>query len=531
MQHTAMAMRGIVSAPHHLAGQAGLAVLRDGGNAIEAAIAACAACTVVYPHMNGLGGDGFWLIFEPGKAPVCIDASGAAGCDASLAGYRARGLTAMPATGALAAATVAGVVSGWQAALDLSARWEGKLPLARLFEEAIHHADHGVACTKLIAQALAERQASLMKQDGFAETFGQWNKSGKIQRQPGLARLLESLARTGLDDFYRGVVGQHLSEELRKLGCPISSTDLARHRSVRRRPLSMMTAGATLYSTPPPTQGLTTLMILGLFERLKIKNINGVGCDAIHGLVEASKLAYEIRDRHITDPAYMAVHASTYIADPVLDRMAREINPRASRAWDLPLKEGDTVWVGVIDGQGRAVIVIQSLRQAWGSGVVVGDFGLLWHNRAIGFSLDPTSANPLTPGRKPFHTLAPALARFKDGRIMPFGTMGGDGQPQTLAAIFSRYASFGQSLQQAITEPRWRLDPSRPSRHRSGGRLLLESRFGADIEVGLARLGHSIEMVDAFDSRMGHAGAVLRHENGLLEGAFDPRSDGGVAAF
>jgi len=523
-----MAMRGIVSAPHHLAGQAGLAVLRDGGNAIEAAIAACAASAVVYPHMNGLAGDGFWLIFEPGKAPVCIDASGAAGSEASLAAYRARGLTTMPSVGPLAAATVAGVVSGWQAALDLSVRWEGRLPLARLFEEAIFLAEHGVACTKVVAQALVARQTGLMKQKGFAETFGHWNKSGKIQRQPGLARLLESLARSGLDDFYRGQVGQHLAEELRKLGCPISSTDLARHRSVRRRPLTMATSGATLYTTPPPTQGLTTLMIIGLFERLKIKGNHGFGIDAIHGLVEASKLAYEIRDRHITDPAFMAVHATTYIADPVLDRMAREINPRAIRAWDLSHSDGDTVWLGVIDGQGRAVSVIQSLRQAWGSGMVVGDFNLLWHNRAIGFSLDPTSANPLTPGRKPLHTLAPALARFRDGRIMSFGTMGGDGQPQTLAAIFSRYAFFGQSLQQAITEPRWRLDPNR---HRTGGALLLEGRFGADIEVGLARLGHSIEMVGSFDSRMGHAGAVLRHENGLLEGAFDPRSDGGVAAF
>jgi gamma-glutamyltranspeptidase len=526
MQHTAMALRGIVTAPHHLAAQSGLAILREGGNAVEAAIAACATCAVAYPHMNGLAGDGFWLIHEPGKAPVCIDASGAAGSEAKLSVYRARGLKQIPAAGPLAAASVAGMLSGWQAALEFSQKWEGRLPLNRLFEEAIHHAAHGTAVTEVIAKALSDRQSEVGKQPGFAASYGQWNQPGKVMRQPGLALLLESLAKSGLDDFYRGAVAGHLAEELKKLGCPISSTDLARHRSVRRRPLSLGIGGAALYTTPPPTQGLATLIILGLFDRFKRKG--GFAVEALHTLVEATKLAYEIRDRHITDPAHMAVHATTYVADPVLDRMAREIAPRGTRPFGGPATEGDTVWLGVIDEQGRAVSVIQSLRQAWGSGVVVGDFQLIWHNRAIGFSLDEKSANPLTPGRKPFHTLAPAMARFKDGRVMPFGTMGGDGQPQTLAALFARYALYGQSLQQAVSEPRWRLDPSL---HISGGKLLLENRFGADIEVGLARLGHSVEMVGAFDSRMGHAGALVRHENGLLEGAFDPRSDGGVAAF
>jgi len=526
MQHTAMALRGIVTAPHHLAAQSGLAVLREGGNAVEAAIAACATCAVAYPHMNGLAGDGFWLIHEPGKAPICIDASGAAGSEAKLAAYRARGLKEIPPAGPLSAATVAGMVSGWQAALEFSQKWEGRLPLSRLFEEAIHHALHGAAVTEVIAKALADRFPEVGKQPGFAASYGQWNQPGKLMRQPGVARLLDSLAKSGLDDFYRGSVAGHLAEELKKLGCPITSTDLARHRSVRRRPLSLGLGGATIYTTPPPTQGLATLVILGLFERLKKKGDFGV--EALHSLVEASKLAYEIRDRHITDPAHMAVHATTYVAEPVLDRMVREISPRGIRPFGGPPNEGDTVWLGVIDGEGRAVSVIQSLRQAWGSGVVVGDFQLIWHNRSIGFSLKENGANPLTPGRKPFHTLAPALARFKDGRMMSFGTMGGDGQPQTLAALFSRYAMFGESLQRSVSEPRWRLDPSRSL---AGGKLLMENRFGADMEVGLARLGHSIEMVGPFDSRMGHAGAVVRHDNGLLEGAFDPRSDGGVAAF
>lgn len=530
MHNTPMALRGMVTAPHHLASQAGLSVLREGGNAIEAAIAACAACTTLYPHMNGMAGDGFWLIFEPGKAPVCIDASGAAGTKADLAAYRAKGVKEMPGVGPLAAATVPGMVSGWQAALEISARWEGRLPLSRLFEEAVHHARSGVPATAVVAGSMAERRAALMRQPGFAAAFGAWETPGRIVRQLGLADLLDRLAATGLDDFYRGEVGRHLSESLKALGCPVTGNDLARHRSVRRRPLSLAVSGATLYNAPPPTQGLTALMITGLFDRLRARRAKApFDLEALHQLIEAVKPAYEVRDRHITDPAYMTVHATTYIEGPVLDRMARGIGlGRALPFAPPPTPEGDTIWLGVIDGQGRAVSVIQSLRQAWGSGVVVGDFGLLWHNRGIGFSLDPASANPLMPGRKPFHTLAPGMARFKDGRVMSFGTMGGDGQPQTLAAIFARYGFYGQPLQQAVSAPRWRLDPSPLS---PVGKLLLEDRFGADIEMGLTRLGHSVELVAPFDSRMGHAGALIRHANGLIEGAADPRSDGAVAAF
>ena len=526
MNNTPKALRGMVTSPHHLASQAGLAVLREGGNAIEAAIAACSTCAVAYPHMNGLAGDGFWLIHEPGKAPVCIDASGAAGSTASIAAYRKQGVKEMPGVGPLGAATVPGMVSGWQAALEMSARWDGTFPLSRLFEEAIHHARIGVAVTGVVAASMEERRKLLFRQWGFEESYGRWSEAGRILQQPGVATLLESLAATGLDDFYRGAVGHHLGEELRKLGSPVSSADLARHRSVRRRPLSLAVSGATLYNTPPPTQGLTFLMIAGLFDKLKIRKF---GVEALHGLIEAIKPAYDVRDRHITDPAYMAVHASTYLADPVLAKLAREIDPRRAKVFPRPATpEGDTIWLGVMDGQGRSVSVIQSLRQAWGTGLVVGEFGLLWHNRGIGFSLDETSSNPLTPGRKPFHTLAPAMARFKDGRVMSFGTMGGDGQPQTLSALFARYGVYGEALQQAVTAPRWRLDPSPVS---PVGKLFLENRFGADIEMALARLGHSVEMAPAFDSKMGHAGALVRHENGLIEGAADPRSDGVVAGF
>ncbi|OIQ94485.1 putative gamma-glutamyltransferase YwrD [mine drainage metagenome] len=519
MLYTPMATRGMVSAPNHLAAQAGLAVLREGGNAIEAAIAAAATCGVVYPHTCGLGGDGFWLIAEPGKAPISIDASGAAGSAARAELYQSRGLSAIPATGPLAAATVAGAVSGWQAALEISGRWGGALPLTRLFADAIHHAAHGFPVTRYQADCASRLGETLAAPyAGFA--------TGQLMRLPGLATLLERLAKSGLDDFYRGAVGHHLGAELARAGSPLGSEDLARHRSVRRRPLSLPLKDATAYNLPPPTQGLAALMILGLFERLDVAQAEGFA--HIHGIVEATKQAFIVRNAHVTDPAYMTIHSTTYLSETLLDRLAESIAPRRALPWRRDAQDGDTAWIGVIDGQGRAVSCIHSLAAPFGAAQAVGEFGLLWHNRAASFSLNEAGQNFLKPGRKPFSTLCPSLTRFRDGRLLVHGSMGADGQPQTLAAIYSRYAQFGQSLQDAVTAPRWRLGAGRGE---AASDLKMESRFDPSLIRALREAGHDVTLVDAFDHQMGHAGAVLRHDNGLLEGAFDPRSDGAVAGF
>jgi len=523
MLHTPMATRGMVSAPHHLAAQAGLAVLREGGNAIEAAIATAAACTVVYPHMSGLGGDGFWLIHEPGKTPISIDASGAAAAAAKAEGYRERGLSAIPATGPLAANTVAGVVSGWQAALEIGTRWGGRLPLSRLFEDAIHHARHGFCVTAEQARAAVRLAKPLA--EGGADAYLTL-EGGALTTLPGLATLLERLAQAGLDDFYRGAVGHHLGAELQRLGSPVNSADLARHRSVRRRPLSLNMDCGTVYNLPPPTQGLAALMILGLFERLGVTQADGFA--HVHGIVEATKQAFIVRNAHVTDPAYMTIHSTTYLSDALLDRLAGAIAPRRALPWHRETVDGDTSWIGVIDGEGRAVSCIQSLAQPFGAALAVGEFGLLWHNRGASFTLGEDAQNLLVPGRKPFHTLCPALARFRDGRVMVYGCMGGDGQPQTQAALFSRYALFGQGLQQAVTAPRWRLGPGRGE---YASDLKLEGRVEPSLVRALREAGHEVSIMASFDQQMGHAGAVVRHEDGRFEGAVDPRSDGVVAAF
>lgn len=530
MLNTPMGRRGMVSSPHHLASQAALAVLRDGGNAIEAAIAASATLAVVYPHMTGLGGDGFWLIAEPGKPPVSIDGSGAAGAQVSIDFYRGQRQKAIPLRGPLAAATVAGAVSAWQAALDVSEQWGGNMGLDRLFEDAIHYARQGYAVTAHQDSALRNNLAALKKAPGFANLFLTRNKTpapGSLQTNPALAATLERLASEGLDDFYRGDIARMIAEDLREAQSPLKAEDLARHRGMRRRPLSLGTTSGTLFNTAPPTQGLAALVLLGLYQRLGVVPPDSV--EWIHRLVEAARVAGALREAQIADPNSMAVHATTYLAEHMLDRMAAQIDLGKAGSAGAQLGAGDTVWLGVMDGQGRVVSCCQSLYQAFGSGVVLPQTGIVWHDRVAGFSLDPEHRNVLEPRRKPRHTLAPAFARLKDGRALAWGSTGASAQPQILAQIYTRVITGGQSLQAALTAPRFvfgRGGDGQPSAD-----LRLESRFPPALAEALARLGHQVTLVADFDPLMGQAGALLRRADGMIEGATDPRSDGSVAGW
>jgi len=520
----------MVVAPHHLASQAGLGVLREGGNAVEAMIAAAAAIAVVYPHMNGLGGDNFWLISDGrGGPPVAIDACGAAAGLADVGFYRERGLAAIPARGPLAANTVAGAVSGWQAAHALAREMGGQLPLARLLEDAIAYARDGVPVTASQHENTTDKKAELAEVPGFSDTFlpeGDVPAVGAIFRQPALAETLAGLAARGLDDFYRGGVARALAAGLEAAGSPLRAADLAAHRAARVTPLSLALRQATVYNLPPPTQGLASLIILGLFERLGVAEAESFV--HLHGLIEATKQAFIIRDGHIADPAAMTVDPAAFLTADALDRMAAAIDPARAADWDTGGAAGDTVWLGAIDGAGRSVSFIQSIYWEFGSGLVVGETGVTWQNRGTSFGLESGARNPLVPGRKPFHTIQPALARLADVREMVYGTMGGDGQPQTQAALFTRHVIFGQELQAAVTAPRWLLGRTWGA---ESSNLRIENRVDAGVIAALRAAGHDVAEVGPFDPVMGHAGALVRHPSGLIEGAADPRGDGLVAAF
>ncbi|WCM26857.1 gamma-glutamyltransferase [Sphingomonas sp. QA11] len=526
MQHEVRSLRGMVTAPHHLAAQAGLGVLQDGGNAIEATVAVAACLAVVYPHMTGIGGDGFWLIAEPDGRTHAIDACGAAAATASLALYR--GHKVIPWRGPLAANTVAGTISGWAAALQSSG---GTLPLGRLLRDAIHHAESGVAVTRGWAELATLRRRELLDQPGaWAETFepaGRPLVEGEVLRQPRLAATLALLARDGLQSFYEGALARSIAADLARLGSPLSTIDFAAHRATRPVPLSVGIEGTRLFNTAPPTQGLASLLILALFDRVHAPEAEGF--DYVHGLVEATKQAFLFRDRHVGDPDDMTFDPQALLDDPrELDEMAMRIDLDRALPWPQPASAGDTCWFGAADAEGRVVSSIQSSYFEFGSGLVLPQTGIIWQNRGSSFRLAEDGWNALRPGRKPFHTLNPALARFDDGRVMAYGTMGGEGQPQTQAAIFTRYARYGIGLQEAISRPRWLLGRTWGENSTT---LKIEDRFALDLYEDLRAAGHQVELMPAFTATMGHAGAIVRHADGLLEGATDPRSDGQVAAW
>jgi len=523
--------RGAVVAPHSLASQAGLEILREGGNAIEATIAVAATLAVVYPHMTGIGGDGFWLMHAPGQAMQSIDACGAAGANVTRDLYG--DLASIPWRGPLAANTVAGTISGWGAAYAFSqANWGGKLPFARLLESAIAYARDGFPVTHSQEANTRNKLPELHNQAGFASAFlnhqGQVPRYGESHSFPKLASTLLQLAKAGADDFYRGELAEQIANDLSAVGSPISLRDLNHHQAQVKVPLSLRLSNATVYNMAPPTQGLASLLILGIFDRIRQKGWSPDNVEGIHGLVEATKQAFIVRDRYVTDPAAMTRDPLELLTQDAVNQMATKVPFDRASPWPAPNSDGDTTWMGVVDAHGRAVSMIQSIYFEFGSGVVLPKSGFWWQNRGCSFDLQAGKLRSLVPGRKPFHTLNPAMAQLDDGRLLVYGTMGGEGQPQTQAAVFSRYVWGGRNVRAAVAAPRWLLGRTWAEQSTS---LKLESRFSSEIVDALKAKGHPVELVSDFDERMGHAGALVLHPSGLIEGGEDPRSDGSVAAW
>lgn len=344
-------------------------------------------------------------------------------------------------------------------------------------------------------------------------------------RQPRLARTLARLAQAGLDDFYRGELAAAMARDLETVGSPLRKTDFSQYHAQQVKPLEALLDGVALYNLPTPTQGFVSLMILALYERLEVAE--GESVEHLHGLIEATKRAFIMRDQYVTDPERLPTPLQSLLTDEWIAHETACINMDKALPWPHEPALGDTVWMGTVDSEGRSVSFIQSIYWEFGSGVVLPESGVLWQNRGISFSLDGKSLRGFAPRRKPFHTLNPALSRFEDGRTMVYGTMGGEGQPQTQAAIFSRYAFHYMPLQQAINAPRWLL--GRTWRD-SSANLKLEVRFPEPIASELGAAGHDVEVLaEDYSDTMGHAGGIVHHPDGMIEGAHDPRSDGGAA--
>lgn len=530
MRPTPRATRGAVTAPHHLAAQSGLDVLRDGGNAIEACIAAAATIAVVYPHMNSIGGDAFWLIGDSDGSVKGIDACGRGGERVTPDFYAEQGHDEVPLHGPLSACTVAGTLSGWARALEMAKTWGGKIPLSRLMEDAIHYARNGAPVADHFAAASASAADGLLAAPGFEAGYrkdGAGLPSGYLLKQPELAASLEQIARAGIADFYTGDLAKTLASGFDKTGVPLTANDLAAHHCIDVEPLSLEISAGTLYNMPAPTQGLSSMMIVGLYDRMVAAE--GEGFDHHHRLIEAVKQSFIVRNREIGDPERLNGPLDRFLTDECLSDLAGRIDPAKAMEWTWPRKDGDTIWLATMDGEGRGVSFIQSLYFGFGSGVVLPGTGILWHNRGAGFDMDPSSVNGIGPGRKPFHTLNPALARLNDGRLMLYGTRGADAQPQAQAQIFTRHVHHGMALQDALDAPRW--VQGRTQRHDDNFDLLVENRFDPALLDALSAAGHKVDVSTPFNAAMGHAGALTWSPTGVIEGASDPRSDGSVAAF
>ena len=534
------ARQGLVTSPHYLASSTGVDILREGGSAVDAAIAANSTLCVVYPHMAGLGGDGFWLI-GGNDTVTAINASGPAGDTATRSYYAQLGYDEIPERGSASALTVPGAVDGWRVAHES----HGTLPWERLFEDAITHAREGHAVTANLAHWIG-LDAEILRDSSARDTFLVENRnrapeSGTVLTQPGLANSLETIAQDGpREGFYEGQLAKTFCDGI-GAESPLSATDLRQYRAEWVDPLSIEYRGYTAYSFPPNTQGIAALQLLGLLTQFDVESWGDNTADYYHHMTEAVKLAFADRDAWVTDPDTIRFPQEKLLSASYLDERRQHIHAHNSLSASpapgiIPDNtsqhtqdaEGDTCYLGVVDSDGLAVSMIQSIYYDFGSGVVAGETGIIPQNRGSFFSLDPEHINTLEPGKRTFHTLIPSMLTRDGDPWLVYGTMGGEGQPQTQAALVSRIVDFGYDVQTAIEAPRWLFGRTWGAESKS---LSLEGRIPDEVVSELQRRGQSVTLARDFDDAMGHAGAIRIHADGTLEGGADPRGDGMAIGF
>ena len=515
-------LRGMVTSPHALATQCGVDVLQSGGNAVEAAIATVASLCVSYPHFCGLGGDAFLLIGNAQGQVQTISGIGQAAGDVS--GYQG----GIPVRGPRAALTTAATVDALGQAWEISrSTLGGRKRWSELLMPAIALAREGFAISASERFWLDFRQGVAHTLPDIYRHFlhaGQVPAAGFVRRQPALARTLETLAARGARDFYEGQLARQLAQGLREAGSPLTAKDLATTRARIEPPLAVAYRGGELLAHQPPTQGMTTLQIMGLLEHFDLQALGQGSADHYHLMVEAVKQAFLDRNQFLGDPAFTAVPTARLLSPAHLQQAARAMDPKRALPWPHPYQQGDTVYVGAADAAGNSVSLLATVYYDWGSGVLVGDSGVIWHNRGAAFSLQPQHPNALAAGKRPLHTLNPGMYR-KDGRVqLLYGTQGADGQPQTLAAVLTRLIDFQMDPMEALAQPRFLLGKTFSD---ANDYLKIEDDVAPGVVAELRRRGHALQLLPAANPLMGHPGAIrIDPINGQMTGAHDPRSDG-----
>ncbi len=525
----------MVTCPHSLASQAGVDVLRAGGSAVDAAIAASAALGVLYPHMCGVGGDAFWLIYDAGTRKVSyLEGGGRAAASASLEWFRSRGHAEIPLRGILpATVTTPGAVASW---CEAHARF-GRLSLKRNLESAIHYARDGHPVTARVARWIGEVQAELAKHADSAALFlpgGKAPQAGAKLVNAGLARTLQSIADAGRAGFYEGEVGAELARFSAEHGGFFGKEDLAAQASTWGEPLRGTYRGVTIYETPAPTQGFTVLEMLNLLEPFEMAKKAFLGPDHVHLLVQAKQVAYNDRDQWLADPRFAEIPMDMLLSREYADKRRGLIDPARALPWDrVPSYgslKGDTVYVAAVDAQGNAASLIFSLYGIFGSAVTAGRTGVVLQNRGAYFSLDPRHPNRLEPGKVPLHTLIASIALRDDKLWGLLGCMGADGQPQIHVQAYLAMLDYGCDIQQALDAPRWL--SGRFALGEPRDLLNIEARFPKATIDELERRGHQVNRWGDWNELAGHAhGITIDPLTGVRSGGTDPRSDGAAIGY
>ncbi|MBI3967837.1 MAG: gamma-glutamyltransferase [Chloroflexi bacterium] len=525
-----VATKAAVASPHQLASAAGLRALLAGGTAVDAQIAVHAVLSVVYPNMTGLGGDAFWLIFEAATGQVhALNGSGRSAAAATRERYRSLGYDRIPPRGPHAALTVPGAVDSW---FEAHRRF-GRLSIGFLLEPAIDYAESGSPVGSSLAGWLARDVELLSRYEATRRSFlspeGAPPRAGDRLAQPDLARTLRAIAANGPDELYRGDTARRLLAALGTAGSPLAQADLAEHRSNWVEPISLRYRAFDAYNFPPNSQGFAALQILGILQSTGVASLDHLSAEYVHLVVEATKLAFEDRDRYLTDPEFAPIPLSDLLDRDYLRRRAGLIGEHARRRVEPPRAVGDTSFSAAVDADGNAVAMIQSLYFDFGTAFVAGDTGILLQSRGCYFSLDDRHPNRLEPRKRTAHTLTPALL-LRDGRpALVYGAMGGEGQPQTQAALVTRVVDFGLDPQAAIDAPRWLYGPTWGE---TTVALRLESRFPSAVAADLRSRGHEVDLLGRWDELMGHANAIqIDRDRGCLLAGFDPRSDGAALGY
>ena len=517
----------MVTCPHSLASAAGVDVLRAGGSAVDAAIAAATTLGVVYPHMCGIGGDAYWLIYDArARAVRYLEGGGRAAASATLSSFIEKGQKEIPFRGILpATVTTPGAVASF---CEAHVRY-GRLPLARDLDSAIGYARDGFPVTARLSRWIGETAGELDRDSRALFLPGE-----KSLKNPNLARTLEAIAHQGRAGFYEGEVAAALARFARERGGFFDAQDLAAQPATWGEPISGTYRGVTIYETPAPTQGFTVLEMLNLLEPLEVGTKQCLGPDHVHLLVQAKQIAYHDRDRWLADPRFASVPLGRLISKSHADERRALIDAKRALPWDKVPSEGslkgDTVYVAAVDAEGNAASLIFSLYGVFGSGVTCGATGVVLQNRGAYFSLDPAHANRLEPRKVPLHTLIASLA-FKGSRLWAaLGCMGADGQPQIHLQAYVAMIDFGRDIQEAVSLPRWlsgrfALGEARDTLH-------IEARYPRETIDELARRGHPLDRWGDWNELAGHAhGITIDPQSGLRAGGFDPRSDGAAIGY